>query len=88
MNQMTRVMDWWHTAEETEWQCEELKANIRQNAESDVNWKTCGEITVFFTDFALVVHPEDQLAIRRIGDMMRNFKSVEAVSTWFKGISL
>ena len=86
INQMTRNLDWWHTAQETQKQCELLVSNIRDTAKA--NGRTCGAVTVFFTDFAPVLSDaRDQQEIQKIADMMhkRDFKSVEAVSSSRRG---
>ena len=82
VNQMTRHMDWWHTAEETKWQCEVLVSNIRETA----NCKSCGAVTVFFTDFAPVPLSSEQQYVEKMADMMhrRDIKSVEEVSSLWK----
>ena len=81
INQMTRNLDWWRTAEQINTQREVLRADILARAKQQ--WGGCGLVTVFFTDFA----PEGQVTMdleRALDEMhKRDIKTVEDVSCSF-----
>lgn len=73
INQMSRYLDWYKTAEEGLAACEDARADIIQKAKGD--WGPCGSVTVFLTDFAPVA--ENQCLIDEM--RKRDIKSLEAV---------
>ncbi len=82
INQMSRYLDWWQTAEEVKQEVMVLQNGIIEKCKQER--MPCGSVTVFFTDFA----PEEAhqhagpVVLQHVLDGMqkREFKSVEDVS--------